>query len=375
LRPRLLVVGEGFGPTGYARVMSSLLGHLADAFEVTLFAVNLHGPAPPCGFSVRWNSLPGDRCGVEQLAGLLDELSPAVVLLHGNSDLYLMHRAALARRPDVRVAVYCPADWPELVPAVLDSLVDVDLLVMYTEHARRMVGRETAVIPHGVDCSLFAPMSRSEARRRLGLPDGFIVLNANRNQRRKQVEVTLREFASFACGRPDARLYLHMGMRDMGCDVLAVAGSLGITDRLLMTTRGAAHPDVSDEHLNLIYNACDVGLNTAAAEGWGLVSFEHAATGAPQVVPDTAACASLWEGAAIVVPPSHAGKALATLYDDERLRGELGRRGRELASRFSWPSIAAQWEELLLGCLRREKRGTQGSNLESPVLETGALAN
>ena len=350
--------------------MSSVLGHLAGAFEVTLFAVNLHGPAPPSSFAVRTNSLPGDRYGVEQLGGLLDELSPDIVLLHGNSDLHLMHRAALARRPDVRVAVYCPADWPEQVPAVLESLAGVDLLVMYTEHARRAIGRETAVIPHGVDCTLFAPMSRAEARRRLGLPNGFIVLNANRNQRRKQVDVTLREFASFARDRPDARLYLHMGMRDMGCDVLALAASLGITDRLLMTTREAAHPDVPDAELNLIYNACDVGLNTAAAEGWGLVSFEHAATGAPQVVPDGAACASMWDGAAMVVSPTRASEALANLYEDESLRGELGRRGRELAERFSWPAIAAQWEELLLDFLRRGKRGTQDSNLESLVLES-----
>ena len=31
-----------------------------------------------------------------------------------------------------------------------------------------------------------------------------------------------------------------------------------------------------DEQLNLIYNAVDVGINTANGEGWGLVPFEHA---------------------------------------------------------------------------------------------------
>ena len=40
------------------------------------------------------------------------------------------------------------------------------------------------------------------------------------------------------------------------------------------------------EKLNLVYNACDVGVNTCIGEGWGLVNFEHAATATAQVVPD-----------------------------------------------------------------------------------------
>src|SRR5205085_11032699 len=124
-------------------------------------------------------------------------------------------------------------------------------------------------------------------------------LNANRNQRRKRVDVTMRAFARFASARPRALLYLHMGMRDLGCDVLALARSLGIEDRVITTTAAAAHPHVPDEVLSLIYNACEVGVNSAVAEGFGLVSFEHAAAGAAQLVPAGGACAELWDGAAL----------------------------------------------------------------------------
>ena len=373
--PRLLAVGEGLSPTGYARVMESVLEPLSRVFEVTLFAINAHGAAasrPPRSFAVRGNSLPGDRFGVEQLGPLLEELDPDVVLLHGNSSFHLMHRETLAayraRRPGARVVVYCPADWPEQVPAVTASLAAVDLLVMYTPHGLETVSRAftaaglglppTAVIPHGVDCSRFAPMHRAEARERLfgsaRLDDAFIVLNANRSQRRKRIDLTLQAFAAFASDRPDAWLYLHMGMRDLGGDVLGMADSLGIAGRLLTTTREAAHPRVPDEQLRLIYNACDVGLNTASAEGWGLVSFEHACTGAVQVVPAGAACASLWEGAGLVTAPERAADALAKLYDNPELRASLGRRCLELARspEFRWEAIAARWSEVLLASVR-----------------------
>jgi len=41
---------------------------------------------------------------------------------------------------------------------------------------------------------------------------------------------------------------------------------------------------MSDFEINVLYNACDVGLNTCEGEGFGLCQFEHAAVGCPQVV-------------------------------------------------------------------------------------------
>ena len=43
---------------------------------------------------------------------------------------------------------------------------------------------------------------------------------------------------------------------------------------------------ITDEAINHVYNACDVGINTSNGEGFGLCQIEHLATGAPQVVFD-----------------------------------------------------------------------------------------
>lgn len=371
--------------------MEGLLPELCGAFDVVLFAVNHRGAPEPRPFTVRTNTLPGDIYGYEQLPNVLAEFTPELVLLHRDSSFHYVHRRALAayrwRQAQARVAVYCPADWPEVARAAPASLVTVDRLVLYTRagqanmtRAFRAAGLEPppmAVISHGVDSEAFAPLvpgdreaSRREARRRLfphepGIEHAFIVLNANRNQRRKRVDLTLRGFAVFAAERPEARLYLHMGMRDMGCEVLRLAGELGIHDQLLTTTCDEGPPAIEDERLNLIYNACDVGVNTAAAEGWGLVVFEHAASGAPQIVPGTGASAELWgcnavllrtarqpDGASLVSPEDLAA-ALARLHEDPSLRASLGARGYALATapRLRWPAIARQWKDLLLRAL------------------------
>ena len=64
-------------------------------------------------------------------------------------------------------------------------------------------------------------MDKKEARKKLKLDeDLFIVFNGNRNQFRKRIDITCEAFAKFAVGKPEARMYLHMGMKDQGWDIM-----------------------------------------------------------------------------------------------------------------------------------------------------------
>ena len=369
MRPRLLAVGQGALPSGYTRVMAGLLGELGRDFEVTLFAIDARDEPPARPYDVRVNR--GDPHGRECLPGLLAELEPDLVLLYHDPRLHWVNRRALAayrrRRPGARVVVYAPVN-----EASARSLAGADLAVLFTDAARDAVAAalpdppRLAVVPHGIDAGRFRPLGRAAARRRL-FPDrpelegAFVVLNANRNIHRKRVDLTMRGFARFAAGRPDAYLYLHMGTRDAGADVERLADGLGIGDRLLMTPYDGRRPAVDDSRLELVYNACDVGLSTAAAEGFGLVPFEHGATGAAQVLPDHGAYRELWPGRALLVPapdangeghlvdPADVGEALARLYDAPGERERLGRRAYELANspQLSWPAVGERWRGLL----------------------------
>ena len=399
---RILVIGQAVHPTGYARVLHSIAEQLKDQFEIVHFGINYRGEQLDCGWQIWPNQLVGDILGYKALPRLLDQFHPDLVFICHDSSLYKVHQPTLLKyRQSTRVVFYCPVEWPFVEPTGATSFSTLDRLVVYTNYGLRQVQTAfqqaqtkgetlvlppTSVIPHGVDTTRFYPLygptvaqlqeNRHLARtllfpERPELRDSFIVLNANRNCRRKRIDLTLRAFAEFAQSRDDTWLYLHMGMIDRGVDVLALARELGVADRLLLTTSSAEKPAISDQQLNLIYNACDVGLNTSVGEGWGLVAFEHAATGAAQIVPDHSACAELWQGIGLVAPlvssssdqsaPSWSGTisiaAVATLltqlYQHRQLLAEYQQRAVAYASspQFNWKNIASQWAQIFTSLL------------------------
>jgi glycosyltransferase involved in cell wall biosynthesis len=197
--------------------------------------------------------------------------------------------------------------------------------------------------------------------------DAFIVLNANRNMPRKRIDLTIHGFALFAKNKSaHVKLYLHMATEDSGWNVLVLAKRYGIFNRLIMTQADNSRPTFSDEQLNYLYNACDVGMNTTTGEGWGLPSFEHAATRAPQIVPRHTSLADLWKDAAEfidpamtltwpgnlthahIVTPEGVAAALQRLYEDDARREKLADAAYRNATRpeFNWTSIAARWRQL-----------------------------
>jgi D-inositol-3-phosphate glycosyltransferase len=349
-RPRLLAVGQALNASGYARVMESLLPRLSATFDVVLFAPNHRGPPlRRDGIAISGSTILGDPYGREELPRVIEDVRPDVVLVQVDAALLPAHAPALAAC-DARVVAYCPVDWPELAPPVARALEAFDRVVVYTEFGRRLVSQTFSgpidVIPHGVDTAQFRPLGRRE-------DDEFVVLNANRNILRKRVDLTMEGFARFARDRPWARLHLHMGERDGGFHVPSLAAELGIEDRITLTPHEGRRPNVGLDELNRIYNAAHVGLNTCEAEGFGLVAFEHAATGAPQVVPDHSACGELWRDHGLLLPaeprPEDVAAALARLHDEPDLRADLGRRALAHARdpRFGWDATARRFEELL----------------------------
>jgi glycosyltransferase involved in cell wall biosynthesis len=103
-------------------------------------------------------------------------------------------------------------------------------------------------------------------------------------------------------------------------------------------------------------------------EGWGLVSFEHAAAGAAQVVPDHTACSEIWRGGAELLPLARSyipefsilemgevsvagiAQALENLYRNPQHHQQLSQAGYAITQNleFTWDSIAQQFDNLFI---------------------------
>ena len=401
-RPRLLVVAEGAIPTGFARVAASLFARLQHHFEIhqlTPHPLPSDRPAdvPPWPIA----ALPGtdEPQGEQRILEAIAGVRAHIVWILADIQIvreYVRLLEPLRQSQGIAIVAYCPIDLTPLPHELIAPLARLDALVAYTEYGREALAAALPTearsdlkswllaIPHGVDTATFFPIDRTEARRTLlgeGHADDFIVLNANRNQPRKRIDITVRAFARFAQGKADnVRLHLHMGLRDRGWDIRELISRYGLEERVIYTTDQAALPFVDDDALRLIYNAADVGVNTATTEGWGMVAFEHAATGAAQILPGHSVFAELWGNAAWLVPPRlslntpdglflehYVGEediadALETLYADKGRRHEMATAARIRATQpsYSWENIALRWKGLFDALLSRRSRRSSG---------------
>lgn len=406
---KLLIIGPALDGSSYSRVVQSVFGALAPPlqarqgdWEIAQFGINVREPVD-LGWPLIPNRLIGDRLGLTQLPTLIAEHKPDLVWLFNCYTVlprYGAYFAALGgSRP--KVVAYCPLLGTPLQPEGIKSLAGFDALVTISSGVQVLFASvlETAyrrgeiahlpqlyAIPHGFDQTLFYPLSQPECAferpwahrdackaqvfsRSWAGEDSFVVLNANRNSPRKHIETTLEGFAQFARDKPPGvRLYLHMAESSGGETLAALAARLGISERVRVAGAPGRHPTLTDAQLNLLYNACDVGINTASAEGFGMVSLEHAATGAPQIVPGHGVCGEIWRNHAKVlsaetivrgraaeviehrlVRVESVAQALEQLYSDPSHYTACARQARQLSQseQFHWSHIALQWLAIL----------------------------
>lgn len=228
-----------------------------------------------------------------------------------------------------------------------------ELLEHYAASPERL-----CVSPPGVDHATFHPGPRGEARERLGLDDGDIILYAGRIQAHKGTSLAVETLARIvehrrSTGGPHVTLHVVGGESgEDGADELARCRAIVAQHRLedhVQLVRPVDHPTLADH-----YRAANVVIVPSRSESFGLVAAEAQACGIPVV-------ASNIGGLPYVVNASESGllvdghdagafaAATRAILDHPRFAERLADGAVAYAQRFSWDATATRLLELYEG--------------------------
>jgi D-inositol-3-phosphate glycosyltransferase len=327
-------------PIGYSKIGNILSNYLASFDNIELFYMGIHNNPetvvprfidPRIQFidvgAEQQKRESQDEYGADLVETVIRQVKPDIFFIY--NDIIVTCRllnALLEYRTTnttMKVFSYLDLVYPfERNEYIQHVNRNADLIFVFSECWRKNLAEmrvdpaKIHVLPHGFNDHVFREMSRSEARAILGLAaDDFVFLNTNRNTYRKALDITLSAFIQLLIKKNfDPRLKLYMNCRlvaTSGYDLMEVIETeclrRGIPmDRVIgqILTPNGSLANVSDEIVNAMYCAADVGLNTCTGEGFGLCNMEHSALGAPQIVSDVGALHDIFgEGGAVLVKP------------------------------------------------------------------------
>lgn len=386
--PKMLYVGDFPAPTGFGIVSRNLIKTFRKHYDMYIVGINYYGDYDPLceGLKVYPASAgTGDVYGGPKLQELLFTHKPDVVFVLNDvwiamdySRIITMYREKF---PDTKTKfiLYTPIDAENIKKMFLDGIVQYDHVITYTEFGRDQIKHAVPVeklhvVPHGVDLNNFRKLDKAKLRKTMGVGvDDFLVLNVSRNQPRKRLDLYFYIFAEWVkrYNLPKSvRIYYHGALQDVGIDIIQWCQYLGIEDRLALTSTDLA-PDrgITDEQMNMVYNAADVFLTTTQAEGWGLPVAEAMAVGLPTIVPRHSALAEWPEGNAIevdcvkfpiltdrglntihhLIDVEATIQALQYLYENEAVRKVYSERAEKHMKnkKFDWERIGSQFLEIM----------------------------
>jgi glycosyltransferase involved in cell wall biosynthesis len=387
---KILYCGDCGAETGFGRVAQYLIPALAKEHEVHALSVNWAGdPNDMQQFCRMYPAMAygSDPFGSHRIGELVQTIKPDIVFIV--NDIWVAISLADKIEPfkesiGFKTCVYTPIDSYGLFAELLPAIDKWDQLITYTEFGKAEIekidyAKKIYTVGHGTDFTKFFPMDKQECRKELGIPENvFIVFNGNRNQPRKRIDLTIKGFIKFAKDKPDARLWLNMGKKDMGWDLIPlfkrVSKDEGYdpTGKLILTSPDfSTHNCLPIEQLNKVYNAVDVGINTCIGEGWGLVNTEHAATGVAQVVPDHTSLKEIFNDVPRIAchgsetdrnyglerklpEPESLAELLTAYYDDRALLKQHGQwcHDRIHETPFTWPYIQKQMLDIVESMLK-----------------------
>lgn len=393
--PKLLWIGDAVNQSGFSRVTHNVLNYLEQDWEIHVLGLNYYGDPHNHRYPIYPAITGGDWMGIGRYKKVIETVDPDVVLAF-NDPFIIVEYLNVVEKEGLKtpVCAYMPIDSKNVRMDYVEKLNQLDTAISYTQFGMSELDRHglktnRAIIPHGVDLTRYYPVSRKEARQKLGLghlEDWFIIGNINNNQPRKRQDLSIAYFAEWLKGFPDGRpdkvaLYLHCKTIGIGYDLRDLAQEFGVQDRVIVLGDDLMDAGgIGEGYLKYVYGSLDFQISTSMGEGWGLTQMEGMACGIPQVVPTWAALEewpgdSVWQvpcsgiqvfpggvnGIGGVADEEEFITALSNLYHRPALREELAQKGLEKVKepQYRWEPIAEQFHSVLKAALERSKNGSE----------------
>jgi alpha-1,3-rhamnosyl/mannosyltransferase len=222
------------------------------------------------------------------------------------------------------------------------------LVIVGSEDSKRDIARCCGIPLSRIRVAYMAPAEffkpvRDESQinavrqQRVGTSAPFF-LTVGKMSGRRNFPCLLEAFAEFKRRTGQPHKLLMVGLNIHNIDIAGIIEKLGIKDDVL--TPGF----VSDEELNLIYNAAEAFISPSVYETICLPVMEAQAAGLPVICIDTPGMRETMGDAALFISKleiEELAEAMSRMAEDAALRRELTETGLIYSKRFSWQKCAA----------------------------------
>jgi len=205
------------------------------------------------------------------------------------------------------------------------------------EYLSALFGREKVeIMPMGIDLEKFRPMSKDEARKKLGLDvDKRYLLYVGRLLKTKGLKYLLLGFKLALEELPDLQLIL-VGEGPYENELKIISKALGIEKNVLF--KGF----VVNEELPPYYNAADIFIFPSLGESWGMAPLEALSCGTPVISTNVGCIPQVSkEVGGIIIIPKQNSLAIKDAIIKSLSRMDSIKKGirLEMLKKYSWSYI------------------------------------
>lgn len=401
----ILIASNSFGcPFGYSRVFSPVARYLKSiGHNIVYFSMQMVHPPFKNEDSIQLCGLRYAPWGQDIFEDLLKMFKIDLVIV--GHDIFLgevQHEPDIAQKLKVPLIVHVTVNHDPLSPFCIPYIQKAAAAVVPSKFGLRVlreagfVGSDVVLIEHGIDLNTFKPLpeeDKLEMRKRLKIESkSYVCLTTQRNKGGVKAYPRLFKGWKLVCENipsfkeKSTLLMLADENEPEGIRLADLRNRMGLQNEIkfiwmkpddkgemsptyegdLEGAKHTANYGFSSEWMAKLYSVADVHIISSSAESFNLPCLESQACGVPQIFPDAHIGPELVgepkSGLLIAIKdaetipllsdifqidPISLASYIKQLYEDEKLRGELGENALKNAQNYSWERILPRWGEIV----------------------------